>query len=290
MQTVRCANVVKHIAENRRRSAESRRGRVSPRLRRRHAASAALGGPPHLLRDESSGLPGQTVSPRNAQRGKSTAGAVSAQIWHAVFVSPWFVNPCSMIPCSTSSAVGETPGLSLRNDVAMPARYPPRSTSGDRAAANDSAPCRPTMAGAPCRPLISAPCRSRACDDSAEALTQHKKLIRDLSPLTAGRQSLALGLPTTGQARGIPGRRQTRHSSKPAFVQIRHSQQPLPPILSQTWRTTARPPGHRRTGPTLASVRCAARRPDGADPRPFSDRPVALSPCRMNRDKAHALR
>ena len=40
------------IAEKMRRTAEGRGGRVPPRLRRRHAASAALSGPPHLLRDD----------------------------------------------------------------------------------------------------------------------------------------------------------------------------------------------------------------------------------------------
>ena len=62
--TVRWANVRKIIAEKMRRAAESRGGHVPPRLRRRHAASAALSGPPHLLRDELLRTAGQPVPPR----------------------------------------------------------------------------------------------------------------------------------------------------------------------------------------------------------------------------------
>ena len=62
--TVRCANARKIIAEKMRRTAESRGGHVPPRLRRRHAASAALSGPPHLLRDEIRRIAGQPVPPR----------------------------------------------------------------------------------------------------------------------------------------------------------------------------------------------------------------------------------
>ncbi len=50
--TVRCANVRKIIAEKMRRTAEGRGGRVPPPQSGRHTASAALSGPPHLLRDE----------------------------------------------------------------------------------------------------------------------------------------------------------------------------------------------------------------------------------------------
>src|ERR1700744_1235187 len=49
--TVRRANAPKIIAENTPRTAERRGGHVPPRAGRRHAASAALGGPQHLLRD-----------------------------------------------------------------------------------------------------------------------------------------------------------------------------------------------------------------------------------------------
>jgi hypothetical protein len=62
--TVRCANMRKFIAEKKRRAAESRGGHVPPRLRRRHAASAALSGPPHLLRDELLRTAEQPVPPR----------------------------------------------------------------------------------------------------------------------------------------------------------------------------------------------------------------------------------
>ena len=62
--TVRCAHARKVIAEKMRRTAESRGGHVPPRLRRRHAASAALSGPPHLLRDELRRIAGQPVPPR----------------------------------------------------------------------------------------------------------------------------------------------------------------------------------------------------------------------------------
>ena len=49
--TERRANAPKIIAENTPRTAERRGGHVPPRAGRRHAASAALGGPQHLLRD-----------------------------------------------------------------------------------------------------------------------------------------------------------------------------------------------------------------------------------------------
>ena len=64
--TVRSANAPKIIAEKMQRTAESRGGRVPPglRMRRRHAASAALSGPPHLLRDKLRRIAGKSVPPR----------------------------------------------------------------------------------------------------------------------------------------------------------------------------------------------------------------------------------
>ena len=62
--TVRCANAAKTIAENMLRTAERRGGNVPPRLQRRHAASAALSGPPHLLRDAILRITEQPAPPR----------------------------------------------------------------------------------------------------------------------------------------------------------------------------------------------------------------------------------
>ena len=62
--TVRCANAPKIIAEKMQRTAEGRRGHVLPGLQRRHVDSAALSGPPYLLRDEIRRIAGQPVPPQ----------------------------------------------------------------------------------------------------------------------------------------------------------------------------------------------------------------------------------
>ena len=104
--TVRRANVPKIIAEKMRRAAESRGGRVPPPQPGRHTASAALSGPPHLLRDEIW---------RIVEQARATA-----MTWHPCRVPlPW--HPCRVpLPCriAESRAQGLRANKCVNRDAA----------------------------------------------------------------------------------------------------------------------------------------------------------------------------
>lgn len=150
-------------------------------------------------------------------------------------------------------------------------------------------------------PIVNAACRSLGDDELSQALKPTQKVDRRISPRTDDRQSWRLALPLASMRGPVPranlalARTGIRANSafawpgnRPSFG-TRNDLCP-DPVCTLATRGAALP-AHLVAGlPGAPSLRSAwpPRHPPGAGPDHSS--PSACSSCRMNRDKAHALR